>query len=188
MKKYLFTALALILACISVSAQGKTDDRPSGMIYGRDIAYIVSTPKGWVMDIESAKSAGIGAVFYPEGSSWAKGIAVMYTNVLGKSGPKQPLKEVIDGELADFRKHSPNFKVEDARAVSLGKDKSATVKYLTGDANGNFEAIAYINEEKAVAIVVLTSRTKKDFDSSLAAFDELVRSYRFVTDKVEIRK
>ena len=111
----------------------------------------------------------------------------MYTNVIEKTA-KQTLIDIIEGDVDDFRKASPNLKVEDAKAVELGKAKSATVKYFSGDANGNFEAIAYIEEAKVVVLVVLSSRTRKDLDQSLSAFKELVGSYFFMSDKVVIEK
>ena len=45
-----------------------------------------------------------------------------------------------------------------------------------------------IEEEKVVVLIILTSRTKKDFESSLSAFQELVGSYLFLTDKVVTEK
>lgn len=181
----LYLLLVFALFSISASAQGKVGDVVDvDIIDGPDHVYALSAPNDWVTDPQSGRSAGIPRVYYPKGSSWAKSAAVMYTNVLKKAGPAQTLSEVIDGELAEFRKEAPNLKVEDAKPIRLeinksAKDKSAAVKYLTGDASGNFEAIAYIYEEKVVVIVVLTARTKKAFDSRLTAFEQLVRSYSF---------
>jgi hypothetical protein len=185
----IFLALALLTLPAFAQKPAEPAKEPmSGMIYGPGHSYMLTAPKGWVLDSEGGRSDGLQAVFYPEGSSWAKGAAVMYTNVLGKSSEKQPLKEVMDGELAEFRKVSPNLKVTDGKAIDLGDKKSAAVKYLTGDSNGSVETIAYINEKTVVVIVVLTSRDKKEFDSSLPAFEELVRSYSFLTDKVTVEK
>lgn len=180
--KHLLISFAIAIFCISAYAQIKDDSPKAGMIYGEDHAYLLAAPKGWVMDNQSGKSDGLQAVFYPEGSSWAGGAAVMYTNVLGKSSEKQPIKEIIDGDIADFKQNSATLKVDDAKMIDLGKGKSAVVKYFSGDAHGNFEAIAYIDEAKLVVIVVLSARNKKEFDASLPAFEELTKSYSFLTD------
>lgn len=181
---------SLILLTVSVYAQTKTDDPKNigtGIIYGRNHAYILKAPKDWVMDNQSGVSQGIHAVFYPKGSSWDKGTAVMYTNVMAKASEKQSLQDLIDEDIRGFKQNSPNLKVEDGETLTLEKGKSAVVKKFTNDANGNYESVAYINEPKVAVIIVLTSRSKKDYEASLAAFRELVASYLFVTDNVTIK-
>ena len=127
-------------------------------------------------------------VFYPKCSSWAKGIAGMYANVMVKKNDKQTVNDIIKEDIDGFKANSPTLKVEDGKAIDLGKGKTAIIKYFSNDSHGNYEALAYINEAKVVVLIVLTSKTKKDFDSSLSAFQELVGTYFFVTDKVTIQK
>lgn len=181
---------SLILLTVSVYGQTKTDDpknMDAGIIFGRSHAYMLKAPKDWVMDNQSGVSQGIQAVFYPKGSSWNKGAVVMYTNVMLKANEKQSLQELIDQDIRGFKQNSPNLKIEDGEILTLEKGKSAVVKKFSNDANGNYESVAYIDETKVAVIIVLTSRSKKDFETSLSAFRELVASYSFVTDKVTIK-
>ncbi|MBK8466065.1 MAG: hypothetical protein IPL32_09550 [Chloracidobacterium sp.] len=159
----------------------------SGMLYGPNLSYLLSAPNGWVMDNQSGVGQGLHAVFYPKGSSWSKGVTVMYTNVMKKSD-KQTVDDVIKNDIDNFKRNSPILKVDDAKTIDLGKGKTAIIKYFSNDSHGNYEALAYIDEAKSVVLIVLTAKNKNEFDSSLGAFQELVGSYFFVTDQVTIQK
>lgn len=191
MKKSVIWLLLLFgLVTSSNYAQKKIDDPTNigtGIIYGRDHAYMLTAPKDWVMDNQSGVSQGLHAVFYPKGSSWGKGIVVLYTNVLGKANEKQSLQDLIDGDVRGFKQNSPNLKIEDGETIALEKGKSAVIKNFSNDANGNYESVAYINEPKVAVIIVLSSRSKKDYETSQSAFRELIASYVFVSDKVTIK-
>lgn len=192
MKKCLAIFLLLLaLLTASVCAQTQPDDSKnigSGIIYGRYHSYMLTAPKGWVMDNQSGVSQELYAVFYPKGSSWAKGSVVMYTNVLAKTNEEQSLQGVISEDIQRFKQTSPDLKVGEGGTLPLKHEKSAVVKTFSNDAYGSYESVAYINESKVVVIVVLTARSKKDHDASLPAFRELVASYFFITDKVTIEK
>lgn len=186
MNKFLLLPILLLL-CVPAFAQKPDEGIGSGIIYGTNHAYALSAPKGWVMDNQAGVSQGVFAVFYPSGSSWGKRSVVMYTNVLQKS-PNQTFAEVIAAEQADSIKNLPGLKITDAPALPTRKDNPATVKYLSGGSEGTFEAIAYINEPKLVVLLVMTAQNKTDFDKSLPAFAELVKSYFFISDSVTIGK
>jgi len=172
--------VALVLLCSAAYAQ---DD--SGIIYGKNYSFALTAPKGWVLDTNSGRQQGLQAVFYPKGSSWKNGAAVMYANVYQKNDPtKESAQTVIANDVADFKKDSPSLKVVDAdsmptRTDARSKDKKATVKYFTGDRNGNSEAVAYVDEGNLVVMLVLNARSQKDFEDSLPAFKEFVGSYFF---------
>ncbi len=159
----------------------------SGILYGPNFSYLLSAPKGWILDNQSGVSQGLSAVFYPHGSSWSKGVTVMYTRVV-KKNDGQTLSDIIKDDIDGFKIESPTLKVADAKTIDLGKGKTAITKYFSNDSHGNHEALAYIDEAKSVVLIVLTAKTKNDFDSSLGAFQGLVGSYSFLTDKVTTQK
>lgn len=144
MTKQIITILSLIFLVALALAQKKAEsskDESSGIIFGVNHSYKLTAPKAWVLDNKSGVSQGLHAVFYPKASSWKDGIAVMYTNVWAKENAKQTAKDAIERDITDFKKVSPNLKVEDAKAIKLSKAKTATIKYFSNDANGNYEAI-----------------------------------------------
>src|SRR6185295_8947918 len=74
--------VALMLFCTVAAAQND-----SGIIYGKNYSFALMAPKGWVLDTTSGRQQGLQAVFYPNGSSWKNGAAVMYANVYQKTDP-----------------------------------------------------------------------------------------------------
>lgn len=157
-----------------------------GIIYGKDHAYVLSAPNGWVLDNQSGVEQGLHAVFYPEGGSWSDSKAVMYSRIHDKSG--KSIDDVIKSDLDHMKQDAPNFKALDQDSITCQKGSKALVKFLTGDKFGSHEAVAYIEEPKKVIIIVLTARDEDNFKSSVAAFNELVKSYFWMTDKVKIEK
>jgi hypothetical protein len=189
-KLILLTAVAFIF--FTAAAQDKKqDDRDanSGMLYGPDYTFVVKAPKGWVLDNESARRQGIDAVFYPVGSSWKNSAAVMYVGIGRKQDAKDTLEGVISRDIADFKKASPDLKVSDGEALPLARGKErVVVKHFIAEQQRSHEAVVYIEESKVVVMIVLSSKTKADFDSSLPALKELVASYFFLTDSPTIQK
>lgn len=165
-------------------------DGQTGVVYGPGHAFSLDPPEQWVLDNQSGVDQGLQAVFYPVGKSWTNAPVVMYANVyLKKDTTKEDALSVAAKDVADFRKHSRTFKVIDADPLPLGdlvddQPRKALVKYFSGDDYGNFEAVAYINESKVVAMLVLSARKEEEFKKALPTFAKLVRSYHFLTDKV----
>lgn len=163
------------------------DNPNSGIIYGEKHAYVLTAPKGWVLDNESGVPNGLYAVFYPKGSSW-DGETVMYTNtaLLEKS---ETINDVIKYDIERFKKESPGLQVNQKDSITTtDKNKKAIVYYFSGDRNKNYEAVSYIAEKDITVFIVMTSRTEKGFISNINPFMELVKSYSFWTDKVTIEK
>lgn len=158
----------------------------SGIIHGKNYSFTLTAPKGWVLDDKSGRSQGLQAVFYPNGSSWKDGSAVMYENVHQKSDPtKDTIKTVIDDDISDFKQASRTVKTVDADPIPTRTDtrsanKKAVVKYFIDDQNGTNEAVAYVDEKDVVVMLVLSARNQQSFKASFPAFKEFVGSYFFL--------
>ncbi len=181
-----------VLSCALLSASPAPSESPpseltSGIVYGKNHAFMLSAPKGWVLDNTSGVSQGLHAVFYPVGSSWEESVVVMYANVIHKGARgRRTLQEVIASDEARFRTESPRLVVRSAPTMRTGDGKPAAVKHFSGDRFGNWEAVAYVDEAKVVAVITMTSRKEKPFRESLRAFERLVASYHFMTDQVRL--
>jgi hypothetical protein len=175
-------AVALALLQSIAYAQNKPDqDANSGLVYGDNHAFTLTAPKGRVLDNESGRGQGLHAVFYPEGSSWQKGVVVMCANVVQKKDAKESLEKVIEGDIRGHKKASEQLRVEEARPIPIrAKEQTARDKYFSGDDYGNYEAVGYIDESRVVVMIVLTARNRKEFEAALPAFSELVSSYFFL--------
>jgi hypothetical protein len=95
----------------------------------------------------------------------------------------------VANTIADFRKNG-NIKYDGKKlkTVKTESGKEGEIYYFSGDKWGNFEAVAYFVEEKTINFVVFNSRDEKLFNDALPAFEELVKSYLFVTENVDIQK
>lgn len=187
MRRTLHAVCLLALCALAAHAQDAqdakpdADDKQTGLVYGKDYAFAVTAPAGWVLDTESGIQQGLHAVFYPTGSSWKDGKAVMYVNAAARP---DTLEKFVEGDVANFRKGSPRLKVTDEETPALEGKQRVVAKRFVEDQLGNYEAVAYVEESKVVVILVLSARTQAEFDAALPAFRKLVSSYRFVSDKV----
>jgi hypothetical protein len=191
-RKVILLTTLLALACVCAAAQDRKrhdGGAESGIIYGPDYSFVVKAPKGWVLDNSSAKSQGLDAVFYPEGSSWKESEVVMYVGIGRKTGDDDTLDAVMARDLMDFRKAAPRLKVIDGRPLTLARGKErVVVKYFAEPEQGMHEAVAYVDESKVVVMLVLSSKTRERFESSLPALKELAASYLFLSDRPTFRK
>lgn len=177
----------LALFCLACAASLPAKDLNTGIVYGPGHSFSVKAPEGWVLDNKSGASQGLHAVFYPEGSSWSDSPIVMYANAADRTDPAHPTRSaLIDFDIAQLRQKNPELKVTDRPAVRTGDGKEAVVKVFQGDKGGNFEAVAYIEEAKVVTMLVLSSRDEEVFQSAYSVLEQLVGSYKFLTEDVKV--
>jgi hypothetical protein len=183
--------LSLVMAaaacCAQAADQKNADDMNAGIIYGDGHAFAVSAPDGWVLDNESGVNQGLHAVFYPKGSSWKEAPAVMYVNTV-RTSPGETIESTIAGDLAEMKLKSPNIRMITGLSIATSDKKTAMVRYFTGDKWGNYEAVAYVQEETVFVLLTLTARTKELYENALNAFQNLVKSYAFLTKDVRFAK
>jgi hypothetical protein len=182
----LVAMLLFVYAAPALQEKSKSveDTANSGLIYGTDHSFTLTAPTGWVLDNSSGVSQGLHAVFYRRGSSWKDAVAVMYARAVHKNSEKKTLEDVVQADVADFKKSSKDSTATDGSPLPTRDKKTALVRFFYDGANKNYEAVAFIDEPKVVVLLALTSRTKDDYENSLAAFKELVGSYYFISDKV----
>lgn len=158
---------------------------PGGLFFGAGHAYILNAPKGWVLDNVSGRSQGLVGVFYPKGGSWENSLAVMYSRVQPREG--RTFDAMIKEDLAFMQKQKPALKVSEQLPIPYGRHgKKASIRYLDSGPR-EFEAVAYMEEKNWVVLVVLTARSQEERSSALPAFRELVQSFVYVTDHMEIK-
>lgn len=161
------------------------DEAKTGIIYGKNHAFSLTAPEGWVLDNKSGVSQGLYAVFYRKGESWAKAETVMYANTASLMNQKHTtLEQLIAYDLYNFKSNYADIVVTEGKEISIKEGVTAIVKYLSGKSYGNYEAMGYIDAGKTGVMIIMTSRTKEGFDNALAAFGDLVKSYFFMTDDV----
>jgi hypothetical protein len=175
----------LILALVTQILHGQTPGG-SGIVYGKDHAFAIAAPDGWVLDNRAEQNNGLHAVFYPVGSSWAKSAIVMYANTASKSHGQETVDDLIAYDTGQFKTKSPKLSVVELKSIETKNGKAKVLKF-SGDQFRNTEAVAYIDSPKAVVMLVLTSRDNAGFEKTYPAFVALVKSYGFLTSDVRIQ-
>lgn len=180
----LLTAIMFCLMTMTTPAASHAGDsaKNSGIVTGMDHAFGLTAPKGWVLDSEAGKGQDLAVVVYPKGSTWVTAETVMYGAANLKATGKDTLDDMIKMDVEETRRSDPGLKVTDGKPLKTEDGKKAVVKYLEGI---NHEAVAFIDEEKVVSTLVLSSRTKEGFTKALPAFREFVGSYVFLLGKEE---
>lgn len=193
-------ALALIaILCASAAAQDGKPERPykkAAIFFGPQHSFDLTAPDGWFVDNQNAAERdsgmyfferqstaekGLHAFFYPEGAAARQDSpVVMYASAAGKRGEKETLEEFIERDIGVFKEKSPGLKVADGTAPPLD-GKKLRVKLLTGDADGNHLAVAYIEGDRFFVSVAVNAKTKDGLDAALPAFNRLVSSYHAVS-------
>jgi hypothetical protein len=185
MKTLKAMTLVLILLAVSIPAVSQKPESEHGSIFvGRHFSFVLKEPKGWKMDIETAKPQGLLVVLYPDGSSWKNAVAVMYARVIYKDEVQSTIDKVISNDVADFLKLSKDSTVSDSPPLET-RDKSKSISKVFYDAaNKNYETVTFIEDSKVVVILALSSRQRAEYDKALPAFKALVGSYFVFTPLV----
>jgi len=185
MKLRVIGSVVVVLCAVAAFAQSSGD---AGILYGTDYVFTVTAPAGWILDSESGKSQGFCAVLYESGKTWLNADTVIYANTVSKRiKGQETLQEFLAYDVASFKKRSPALSVTPAADLKT-KEGKAIVRRFEGDQHGNFEAVAYLDEEFTIVMLVLSSRTKAGLESAYPTFEKLVGSYRFLTSNVKIEK
>ena len=178
----------LILASFRLIIFGQ-EDMKTGIIYGNNHAFSLTAPDGWILDNKSGINQGLYAVFYRKGESWENAVTVMYANTASlEDKAHNTLDQLIKYDLDNFKSNYSDIKITDGKDLQIKDNVIARIKYLSGKSYGNYEAMAYIDAGKTGVMIIMSSRTKVGFDNSLTAFEDLVKSYFFMADKVIIKK
>jgi hypothetical protein len=173
--------------CFANAPQQKPapDDDNGGIVSGKDHAFIIIAPAGWVLDNTSAVPEGLHAVFYPKGGSWKRSPVVMYANTVHKGvTTTRPLRAIIADDISAFNKKSITPTITDEPALITKTERKAVVKRFVDPPRKVCELVAYIDEPKVVVMLVLSADSTDSVTAALPAFKDLVRSYLFITSDV----
>jgi hypothetical protein len=181
-----------VLCCVVAGAgqQGaktpaKGNDSPCGMIYGKDHSLLLCAPPGWVLDNKALAQQGIYATFYRQSLTYdeaEKRATLMYVNVKGKVGPAQTAAAMMKLDAQKTKSESPHGVIERAASIVIPaskghKSRTVPVQRFLNDYGGGFEAVAYVEDERTVTLIVISSVSKAILGQDYPSFVKLVQSY-----------
>ncbi len=171
----------------ATASKPDTSTRRALVIEGDNHLFMVSAPKGWILDDTSGMGSRIRCVFYPHGQTWASAPTVMYVNPLHGFGAKtRTVSNLMAEDEKSFRKRAPRGRITEGGKLTTGGSKEATVRYFSESGGAPHEAVAYVPEADLVMLLVLSARTPEAFQKALGAYRELVQSYAWVAANTEL--
>jgi len=150
------------------------------MLYSEGGAFLIEGPEGSVTDREVGDQVGTCCVYYPAGSTWDDAETVMYPSIATKRPGQRTLKEFMAVDLADFRDHNPEMTDEDGGTVMMKHGRIATVHFFYNVNKGSSEAVAYVDEEKIIAMFVVSSKTKKGLNEAMPLVRTALETYTYM--------
>jgi len=192
-------ASLLLVTVLSIHAQGnvsqskeknggKKPDDNCGILYGRNHSLTFCAPDGWILDNGIMNDQGIYAVFYPKGTNWdeaRKTKSFMYINVVDMSA-KDTVAARMDADIKEEKQYNPKTVASLAEPIHFGDRTVPVLKFKLGESSGN-EAVAYIGESKVLVMIIVSSKNEEIFNHDYAFFEQLVKSYTFLTSDVHIQ-
>jgi hypothetical protein len=181
MKCLVFVMVAAAVTLPAVSQQMKLKQGTSGknhtvILQSEGGSFAIEGPKDWIADRKVGRRLGVCCVYYPKGS-WDTAETIMYPNIVTKEPGWTTLQELMDADLAKFRKDNPGMSYVDGDIPFNGR--IAKVRYFHGVNQGSSEAVAYIDEEKIIALVVLSSNTEKGLTEALPLLLGVLETYTY---------
>ena len=181
MKCLALVMVAIALTVSAVSQQTKPKQGTSGknhtvILQSEGGSFAIEGPKDWIADRKVGRRLGVCCVYYPKGS-WDSAETIMYPNIVTKGPGQTTLQELMDADLAKFRKDNPGMSYVDGDIPF--NDRTAKVRYFHGVNQGSSEAVAYIDEEKIIALVVLSSKSEKGLTEALPLLLRVLETYSY---------
>jgi len=181
MKCLVLFMLAAALALPAVSQQARPKPVTSGknhtvILESEGGSFAIEGPKSWIADHKVGRHLGVCCVYYPKGT-WDTAETFLYPNIVTKGQGRATLQELMDADLAKFRKDNPGMHYVDGDMPF--KDRTAKVRYFHGVNQGSSEAVAYIDEDKIIALVVLSSKTEKGLVDALPLLLGVLDTYTY---------
>lgn len=176
-----------LTACAHNMAQAPvTDDEPSiGIIHGAKHAYIIATPKGWVLDNKVWANEKIFAVFYPDGTTVQNSPILAYTTAYAKT--QEGFEAYIQADLQQILKAHPGAQVQQHAPLTTRDGRTARVYTISGVPNKYAQWIAYIDAPTVVIFVAVGVRNVQNFEQGGLLLKDLVSSVAWYTDRVRYR-
>ena len=177
--------MVFLLSCALTTRLNAIEEEPDetfGRVYADGFAFWVTIPKDWNLDKQTAIKIGVPALFVPGGWSFSNAPAVMYANCYKKApGATSNLDDFIKSDYEKIKTRSPSIQINDLGLIKTKDNKNALIKSFVDPAGGQqaYEAVAYIDDEPIIAIIVLSTSYQKTFDEFLPVFREMVSSYEF---------
>lgn len=134
--------------------------------------------KGWHHDEKASRYYAVNAEV-PDGATFSNAEAVIYAKAMYK--PRTPetksLAMLIQQDRQTFLSHDPGLQVTEIPPLKTADGKILKTYTFFPEKKGNWEEVAYGEEDDFYILFVLSARSKEGFDKALGAYEEFVSKY-----------
>lgn len=160
------------------------EDSPPLVLEPNKYSYTFRVPKGWESNFQQAQQYGVRLMFFPKGGNFETSKSVIYiaeANEVCEANCVGKLSRAIAKELQESRDGSPSLQVAIEHPLKIEEGGEAPVRILTGakDPRRAKEALAFIEHNEAIVLVVLTTMDTKTWEQDYRAFQEIVSGHKF---------
>jgi len=175
---------------MNFSGESPSQDVPPLVVEPNKYSYTFGVPKAWEYNFDQAQARGALLAFFPSGGNFNESKNVIYVgefdNLCGASC-KGAASQAIANTIRDSKEVSPALQVSVERPLKTKDGGQALIRILTGTKDPrqensglrDKEALAFIEHDETVIVVVLTARDMKNWDQDYAAFQEIVSGHKF---------
>lgn len=139
----------------------------------------VSPPKGWHHDRPNSLNYNFNAMA-PEGSSFSNAEVVLYARAVKKVSDAnvRTLEEFMARERASFLKRAADYAIRDEKPLVSREGASMPVRSFVPKTDGNWERVAYLEDNDHWLIFVASARSRKGLEGVLGSFQAMAWQYR----------
>lgn len=175
--------IGILLAFASLAAFGGIDKVAVPTRSGLKLMWWpeVAPPEGWHFDRGSSYYFAFNAMA-PDGSTFSKAGTVMYAKAAYK--PRWPEIKTLDAYIHNdtvfFKQHDPGVVVvhEQTFRTKDGQSFEVVFYHPRPGGTGNWERVAYGEEDQYFLTFVISSRTQQGLKAAMPAFTSMLSSYR----------
>jgi hypothetical protein len=139
----------------------------------------VTPPKGWHHDRPHSLNYNLNAMA-PEGDSFASAEAIMYARAVKRVSDASiaTVEDFIARERKSFLARTPDYTIKEDKPLITKEGLRLRTFNFTPKTDGNWERVAYGEEDDHYILFVVSARSRKAFDGALKPWQGMVWQYR----------
>lgn len=145
-------------------------------------SYTFAVPDDWEFSWEQANQFGMKLLYFQKGTNFHDSNSIIYVNEICSSNCKGTLNKSIQTTIENAKCNSPNLQISKPdHQIKLEAGGNSPVLILTGfvDPRQAKEALAFIEHDETVVLIVLTTKDVKNWKNDYKAFEQIVGSHKF---------
>lgn len=180
MNKIIFIT-AILINIIFIAGSSLAEKKQPLVWEPNKYSYTFAVPDDWEFSWEQANQFGMKLLYFQKGANFHNSNSIIYVNELCSLNCKGTLNKSIQTTIDNAKGNSPNLQISKPEPIKLEGESNSPVLILTGfvDPRQAKEALAFIEHNETVVLIVLTTKDVKNWKNDYKAFEQIVGSHKF---------